>query len=295
MRGLVYRRAFGPSVSMSTTSAQPTSTLPREHRRRPDRRHRLREQPRDRGNRQRHRRRRAAAVPRRGRRGTHVRYRPACRRARPAADPDRPRGAIADRQREDRKVRGQTHRERRARSQPNDLVVTPSGDAYITETGTPAISRATASQLARRNGHLTRWLAPKPSVVPNDPSHLNLNGIALTSDERYLLVGQTATGNLYRVDIKTRAIRRVAITGGSLAGSDGLLLRKRVLYVVTHSGGIKKVTLNGKYTAGRVTAMLTDPTLDFPTSIAASGRRLIVTNALKPQGAADFSLTSLPG
>jgi Cu-Zn family superoxide dismutase len=176
----------------------------------------------------------------------------------------------------------------------NDLVVTKRGDAYITETGTPAIYRATAKQLARRTGHLTRWVAPKPSVVPNDPSHLNLNGIALTSDERYLLVGQTATGNLYRVDMKTRAIRRVAITGGSLAGSDGILLRKRVLYVVTHSGGVKKIALNGKYTTGRVTATLTDPTLAFPTSIAATGGQLIVTNALKPQDAAEFSLTSFP-
>jgi sugar lactone lactonase YvrE len=177
----------------------------------------------------------------------------------------------------------------------NDLVVTKTGDAYITETGTPAIYRATAGQLAGRKGHLTRWVAPKSSVVPNDPSHLNLNGIALTADERYLLVGQTATGNLYRIDIKTRAIRRVAITGGSLAGSDGLLLRKRVLYVVTHAGGIAKVALNGKYTAGRISATLTDPTLDFPTSIAASGGRLVVTNALKPDGAADFALTSFPG
>jgi Cu-Zn family superoxide dismutase len=176
----------------------------------------------------------------------------------------------------------------------NDLVVTKHGDAYITETGTPAIYRATASQLARRKGHLTRWLAPKSSVVPNDPSHLNLNGIALTGDERYLLVGQTATGNLYRVEIRTHAIRRVAITGGLLAGSDALLLRKRALYVVTHSGGIKKVALNATYTAGRVTATLTDPTLDFPTSIAATGGRLIVTNALKPDGAADFALTSFP-
>jgi Cu-Zn family superoxide dismutase len=176
----------------------------------------------------------------------------------------------------------------------NDLVVTKSGDAYITETGTPAIYRATAKQLARRTGHLTLWVAPKSSVVPDDPSHLNLNGIALTSDERYLLVGQTATGSLYRVDVKTRAVRRVAITGGSLAGSDGLLLRKRRLYVVTHTGGIKKVTLNGKYTAGRVTATLTDATLDFPTSIEAIGGRLIVTNGLKPEGAADFSLTSFP-
>jgi sugar lactone lactonase YvrE len=177
----------------------------------------------------------------------------------------------------------------------NDLVVTKSGDAYITETGTPAIYRVTASQLARRTGHLTRWLAPKSSVVPNDASHLNLNGIALTSDERYLLVGQTATGSLYRVDLETRAIRRVAITGGTLAGSDGLLLRKRVLSVVTHSGGIKQVALNGTYTAGRVTGTLTDPTLDFPTAIAAKGGRLIVTNALKPEGAADFALTSFPG
>jgi Cu-Zn family superoxide dismutase len=176
----------------------------------------------------------------------------------------------------------------------NDLVITKSGDAYITETGTPAIYRATARQLARRKGRLTRWVAPRSSIVPNDPSHLNFNGIALTADEHYLLVGQTATGNLYRVDLKTRAIRRVAITGGSLAGSDGLLLSKRVLYVVTHSGGIKKVTLNDRYTAGRVTATLTDPTLAFPTSITGHGRRLIVTNALKPAGAPNFTLTSFP-
>jgi hypothetical protein len=67
-----------------------------------------------------------------------------------------------------------------------------------------------------------------------------------------------------------------------------------VLYVVTHSGGVNKVTLYGNYTKGRVTATLTDPTLQFPTSIAASGGQLIVTNAIKPQGTDDYSLTSFP-
>jgi sugar lactone lactonase YvrE len=177
----------------------------------------------------------------------------------------------------------------------NDLAVTKKGDVYITNFGTPAVYKATAKQIAAHKGKLTRWISPSGSLVPNDPSHLNLNGIALTPKDTYLLLGQTATGNLYRVDLSTRKIVRIRVSNGSLSGADGIALEGHTLYVAVHSGSVQQVELNPAYTAANVVKTLTDPTLDFPTSVERIAGKLVVTNGLKPDGASDYALTGLTG
>jgi Cu-Zn family superoxide dismutase len=183
----------------------------------------------------------------------------------------------------------------RGPSHLNDLAITNSGDAYLTDFATPAIYRVTARGLARPHGTITRWLRPAPSVVPELGTGGNLNGIAATADGRQLIVDQTGNGALYRVDIRRRAMTRIRVTGGSLTGCDGLLLRGRTLYVATHGNAVVQLSLNRAFSAARVTRTITDPTLNVPTSLAAAGNDLLVSNGSKPETDTDYTLTVLPG
>jgi len=185
-----------------------------------------------------------------------------------------------------------------ARGQPgqnlNDLAITPSGEVYITDFTTPRIYRVEASVIANGRGTITPWLTPNTSTVP-DLTTGNLNGIALTDDDRYLIVGQTGNGALYRIGLSNRAIHRINVHGADLTGSDGILLIGHTLYVVRHSNAVAVMRLNTTYTAGHVSQTLTDPSFDLPTSIAPAGNRLLISNALAQSGATTIQITSLPG
>ena len=60
----------------------------------------------------------------------------------------------------------------------------------------------------------------------------NANGIARTPDGRALLVVQSTTGCLFRVDPRTGVATRVDLGGEILTNGDGLLVIGRTLYVV---------------------------------------------------------------
>ncbi len=177
----------------------------------------------------------------------------------------------------------------------DDLAVTQRGDVYVTDFGTtPLIYRISAAEIARHTGPINVWLAPPTRVVPKLPSS-NLNGIALTPDNRYLLVGQTGNGALYRVDLARRSIIPVTVTGGSLISSDGILLLNHTLYVARHNNTIAELQLNASFNRARMLQQITSPTLNFPTSIKQIAGKLVITNAIKTATAANYLLTVLPG
>jgi sugar lactone lactonase YvrE len=176
----------------------------------------------------------------------------------------------------------------------NDLAITPNGDVYITDFTTPRIYRVNASMIARGRGKISAWLTPGTSTIPNLTTG-NLNGIALTGDDKYLIVGQTGNGALYRIGLSNRSIQPINVHGADLTGSDGILLVGYTLYVVRHSNAVAVLRLNTGYTSGRLNRTLTAPSVDLPTSIAPAGKRLLISNALEHPGATSFQITSLPG
>lgn len=176
----------------------------------------------------------------------------------------------------------------------NDAALAGDGDVYITDFATPAIYRVTAQQLKRGSGTLARWLVPPARIVPTLPPLGNFNGIAATADGRYLIVGQTGNGALYRIDIATRTIIPIKVRGGSLAATDGILLLGDKLYVASHQNAVVELALGKTYATARIARTLTDPSLDIPTSVAADGNRLLVSNGAKPATATDYQITSFP-
>ena len=98
---------------------------------------------------------------------------------------------------------------------------------------------------------------------------INLNGIARTPDRSALIVVQSNTGTLYRVDPATGASTVVDVPGHTFTNGDGLLTVGRTLYVVQNRlNQVAVVRLNPSGTAGTLTCTITDPNFDVPTTVA---------------------------
>ncbi len=118
------------------------------------------------------------------------------------------------------------------------------------------------------------------------PGSINANGIDTTPDGRALLVVNSATGQLFRVDPRTGAARPVDLGGAVLTNGDGLLRIGRILYVVQNQlNRVTKVLLDARGSTGRVADTYPGPgtadTADFdvPTTVASFGNRLYLPNA----------------
>jgi hypothetical protein len=108
----------------------------------------------------------------------------------------------------------------------------------------------------------------------------NLNGIAAAKGGRVVVVVQSNTGLLFKVNPRTGVTRQIDLGGALLTNGDGLLLRGRTLFVVRNQLNlIAVVRLTRSLGSGRVVAELTDPDLDVPTTVAFTAGRLYAVNA----------------
>jgi sugar lactone lactonase YvrE len=110
------------------------------------------------------------------------------------------------------------------------------------------------------------------------PFPFNANGIVFAGGT--LLVGQTNTGKLFRVEPNTGETDEVELSGGNILFADGIALRGRTLYAAQNfSNSVVIVQLNGPLTAGEVVETIRDPRFDIPTSVDVTASRLFVLNS----------------
>lgn len=108
----------------------------------------------------------------------------------------------------------------------------------------------------------------------------NANGIAQTTDRKALLVIQSSTSTLYRVDPATGVATAVDLDGASLPFGDGLLLLGRTLYVVQNRlNQVAVVRMDADGRTGSVVDTLSSESFDVPTTVAAYGSSLFLPNA----------------
>jgi sugar lactone lactonase YvrE len=108
----------------------------------------------------------------------------------------------------------------------------------------------------------------------------NANGIAQTPDRHALLVIQSVTGTLFRVDPGTGEAAAVDLGGVALNNGDGLLVVGRTLYVVQNQLNLVAVIeLDAAGTSGELVDQLTSSEFDVPTTVAAYADSLFLPNA----------------
>lgn len=178
----------------------------------------------------------------------------------------------------------------------NDFTFTRDA-VYVTDSAHNMIWRASLTRHGL--GPLEPWLTrDRISPIP-----YFLNGIVATPDGRTLLVGEQGQDLTYRVDIATRTVRPVEVTGanGILSG-DGYLLEGHRLYVVYAAGGGRYVTRLARLdsTWSRATVIAdSEPGAPgaTPTTVARDRGRLLWVNSqldVSP-GTPPYTVSVVPG
>jgi CubicO group peptidase (beta-lactamase class C family)/sugar lactone lactonase YvrE len=195
----------------------------------------------------------------------------------------------------------------------NDVAVTPDGNAYITDAFNPVLWRLPALALpaavatpgaavpvAAGSLELFLDLSASPVVLAEG---FNANGVVATLEGQYLLVVQSNTGALYRIDIASGEVSQVDLGGAVLAGGNGLALDAQTLYVVTGEAvgaaeAVTLVTLAADFLSGSAGESVTDPTFAAPTSLARYDDCLLVVNSqldrLEGEPQLPFTVSSIP-
>lgn len=162
----------------------------------------------------------------------------------------------------------------------NDVVLT-GGAAYFTDSTLPVLHRVPVGRSGRPVPQDVEAIPYRGAMTyDDDPATFEANGIETTPDGEALLVVQTRTGLLFRVDPGTGDSVRVDLGGALLAGGDGLTRRGRDLHVVQPSADqVTVLRLSHDGRTARVRARVTDDALDVPTTVAVAGDRLYLPNA----------------
>ena len=178
----------------------------------------------------------------------------------------------------------------------NDVILTPDA-AWFTDSFNPVLYKlplGPRGQLPGQGDVVTVPLTGDVAFVEG----FNLNGISRTPDGRGLLVVQTNTGLLFRVDPATGVTTTVDLGGELLANGDGILLSGRTLYVVRNvDNEVAVVRLNRTGRHGSIVAQLTDPRFDVPTTVARFDGRLYLPNSrflIDPTPTVTYTAVAIP-
>jgi Cu-Zn family superoxide dismutase len=161
----------------------------------------------------------------------------------------------------------------------NDVAVAPNGDVYATDSLNPVLYRIPAAQLGV-GGELEEFVVFTGTALEYVEG-FNVNGLVVTLDGLYVIVIQSNTGNLFRVATEDGAAAQIDTGGADLTAGDGLALAGQTLYVCRNQfEEIVPVELAADFASGVAGVGFTDPTLNFPTTIAlVGGRQLLVANS----------------
>jgi sugar lactone lactonase YvrE len=160
----------------------------------------------------------------------------------------------------------------------NDVIVTREA-AYFTDSARAVYYRVPlgpGGQLADQSAVETIALTGEFQQVPS----FNSNGIEASPNGKDLIIVNSSSGLLYRVDPLSGEATVIDLGGASVTMGDGLLLHGRTLYVVRNGiNQIVVVKLAPDLSSGTVVGTLTQPNFDVPTTIAEFGNALYVVNA----------------
>lgn len=162
----------------------------------------------------------------------------------------------------------------------NDVILSKDA-AWFTDSRQPVLYKVPLGRNGKLPAQSKVQTVPLTGDYVHNPTANNANGISLTPDGRNLIIVQSSTGFLLRVDARTGVTRKLDLgVDVVMTNGDGLLRSKDTLYVVQNrSNAISVLDLNQSGTRGRVVRTITSPDFDIPTTAAFFGHRIYLPNA----------------
>jgi hypothetical protein len=180
----------------------------------------------------------------------------------------------------------------------NDVAVTRDA-VYVTDSFNPQLVVIPLPADGSLPGINDATLLPVSGVAQTGGP--NLNGIVAKSG--VLIVAQSSTGDLFRVDPDTGSAEKIDLGNNvTLGGVDGLELQGNTLFAVRNSNMVTVVRLGSQFATatvptGTMLGDITDPGLDVSTTGTVAAGRLWVVNArfnTEPTPTTPYWITQLP-
>ena len=170
----------------------------------------------------------------------------------------------------------------------NDLAITKDA-VYFTDFAQPAIYRLPLSKNGRIPGDADAATAIPLTgdfEVGEDIYGAYANGIVATPNGKTLIIGNSGTGKIFRVDPATGYADEIVVDPPLTGFLDGIVMRGKTLYILTPSFDpgidpemIQVVELDKDMLTGTNLGFITDPALDGVASGAIFGNSLYVNGA----------------
>ncbi|WUH98693.1 SMP-30/gluconolactonase/LRE family protein [Spirillospora sp. NBC_00431] len=174
----------------------------------------------------------------------------------------------------------------------NDMAITPDGTAYITGSRRSVIYRITPEELAKaqeQGGEVS--LLPtfdlSKIVEPHPPNTITLNGIVAERTGRYLLTVDMTGADLYRIELPSGKVDKVALSGGDITTGDGMELQNNTLWVahpIKDNYAISRWRIGSDGLTAQSTGRLTDLALQTPTTLLRKHGKLYVVRSQFDKG-----------
>ena len=176
----------------------------------------------------------------------------------------------------------------------NDLVVTQKGDVFVTDSFRPMLWHLTRAMVKAGTG-TPESIAVGPEIAYT-PGQFNLNGIVARRGGRELIVVNSFSKSLFRIDLDrdNPAARTITKIDAPEVAGDGLLIdRGKLLVVIGSRPGVKVLDLSLDDSRAREVKVLTDASLRGPSTIARAKDRYLVVNAAFGQPT-PYTVSALP-
>ena len=171
----------------------------------------------------------------------------------------------------------------------NDIAITQDA-VYFTDFGQPFIYRLPLSKNGRipsAEDAATAILLTGDFEVGDNFYGAFANGIVATPDGKTLIIGNSGTSKIFRVDPTTGHADEIIVDPPLVGFLDGIVLHEGVLFILTPDGTfacppedrIQVVVLDDEMLTGNLVGTITDPAMDGIASGAMHGDSLYVNNA----------------
>ena len=167
----------------------------------------------------------------------------------------------------------------------NDIAIVDGG-AYVTDSFNPIIWQVTLTEdedddAAEVSAEIDQYLDFTGTDFEFQNDGFNANGIEATDDGTYLIVVQSATGLLFRIEVSSGDVTEIDLGDTTVPNGDGMAIEGQALYVLQNQQElIVPIAMADDFASGTPIDTVTYDAFNYPTTLelTGDGRALVVNS-----------------